>query len=348
MKVTLVPMDGNGCGSYRLLYPMRVLQGQGYDVGVRGTDLAPHFRGVVVLQRPTEREVAIESIPKLQGKGFAVVIEVDDNLGALHPQHVVYRRLHPRYSPNDNHSWLDAACEHADLVTVSTPALAEKYAPHGRYAVLPNLLRAGDIAPGPSTGTRFTWAGQPATHPTDAKVAARAAHALISEGWGLDVFDQDAADELGARPSQYNVLPWRPLDTYVQSLREFGLGLVPLRESTFNEGKSWLKGLEYAGAGVPFIATPTSSYRELANLGAGVLAGSEKEWRKRALELARDEDARLRLAESGLRAARSLTYEEHAHRWWDAWKLAREYYEGRDLSVQAEWWAERKAPSVVF
>lgn len=345
MKVTLVPMDDGGCGSYRLLYPMRVLQERGYDVERRGRSLEPH-RGVIVLQRPTEREVAIESIPKLQGKGFAVVIEVDDNLGALHPQHTVYRRLHPKFSPNDNHAWLDAACERADLVTVSTLALAERYAPHGRYAVLPNLLRAADIAPGPSTGKRFTWAGQPLTHPTDARVAARAVRALVSEGWELDVFDQDAAIELDVREAR--VLPWRPLDTYVQSLREFGLGLVPLREGVFNEGKSWLKGLEYAAAGVPFIASPTSSYRELAARGAGVLASTEKEWRKRALTLARDEDARLRLAESGLQAARSLTYEEHAHRWWDAWRLAREYYEGRELSVRAEWWSEHAAPSVVF
>lgn len=346
MKVTLVPMDDKGCGSYRLLYPMRLLQARGFDVERRGPDLAPHFRGVIVLQRPTEREVAVESIPKLQGKGFAVVVEVDDDLSALHPQHIAYKRLHPKFSPNDNHSWLEAACEQADLVTVSTPALAARYAPHGRVAVLPNLLRAADIAPGPSIGRRFTWAGQPMTHPTDARVAGRAVQALACEGWELAVFDEEAAAELGAR--QYDLLPWRPLDSYVQSLREFGLGLVPLREGAFNEGKSWLKGLEYAGAGVPFIATPTSSYRELATLGAGVLASTEKEWRKRALELARDEDARLRLAESGLRAARSLTYEEHAYRWWDAWKLARDHYEGRELSVQAEWWSDRPAPSVVF
>lgn len=345
MKVTLVPMDDSGCGSYRLLYPMRVLQQQGFDVERRGFHLDHHHRGVLVLQRPTEREVALESIPKLQGKGWAVVIEVDDDLGALHPQHVSHKRLHPRYSPTDNSQWLEVACEQADLVTVSTSALARKYAPHGRFAVLPNLVRADDIADRPATGTRFTWAGQPSTHPQDAKVAARGAQALVGQGWRLDAFDQEALDDLGARG---NVLPWRPLETYVRSLREFGLGMVPLRESPFNEAKSWLKGLEYAAAGVPFVATPTTSYRELADYGAGLLASSEKDWKRKLLMLGQDEDARLRLAESGLEVARSLTYEEHAYRWWDAWKLAREHFESRDLSPAARRWTNRQAPTIVL
>jgi hypothetical protein len=39
------------------------------------------------------------------------------------------------------------------------------------------------------------------------------------------------------------------------------VGLVPLTRGPFNEAKSYLKGLEYAAAGIPFIATPTEEYQ---------------------------------------------------------------------------------------
>jgi glycosyltransferase involved in cell wall biosynthesis len=46
-----------------------------------------------------------------------------------------------------------------------------------------------------------------------------------------------------------------------------------------------LKGLEYAAAGIPFIATPTDEYRLLYRAGVGRLAETADEWRDHATEL---------------------------------------------------------------
>ena len=73
------------------------------------------------------------------------------------------------------------------------------------------------------------------------------------------------------------------------------VGLVPLTRSPFNEAKSYLKGLEYAAAGIPFIATPTEEYRLLHRAGVGRLAETPDEWRDHATQLL---DPAVRVAEA--------------------------------------------------
>jgi glycosyltransferase involved in cell wall biosynthesis len=97
------------------------------------------------------------------------------------------------------------------------------------------------------------------------------------------------------------------------------VGLVPLLDSPFNRAKSWLKGIEYASLGVPFIASPLPEYRKLAEMGAGVLADTPQEWYEALTHLLADRDHRQTIADFAKDAVRDLTYEAHAHRWWHAW-----------------------------
>ena len=86
------------------------------------------------------------------------------------------------------------------------------------------------------------------------------------------------------------------IDEYPNLLSRFHVGLIPLTRKPFNEAKSNLKGLEYAAAGIPFIATPTEEYRVLHASGVGRLAESEDEWVDHARELL-DVDVRREEAE---------------------------------------------------
>ena len=83
---------------------------------------------------------------------------------------------------------------------------------------------------------------------------------------------------------------------YPSLLTHFHVGFIPLTRNPFNEAKSNLKGLEYAAAGIPFIATPTEEYRLLAEAGVGRLAETPDEWRDHATELL-DPDVRKAEAE---------------------------------------------------
>ena len=59
----------------------------------------------------------------------------------------------------------------------------------------------------------------------------------------------------------------------------FDIGIVPLNDVVFNIAKSWIKGIEYAAAGVPFIASEMDEYKRLHNkYGIGRLASTTEEW----------------------------------------------------------------------
>jgi glycosyltransferase involved in cell wall biosynthesis len=80
--------------------------------------------------------------------------------------------------------------------------------------------------------------------------------------------------------------------------------LVPLNLVPFSEAKSYLKGLEYAASGIPFVASPTYEYRLLAKEGIGRIASTPDEWRDHVTELL-DPDVRAAEAEKQLALVRS-------------------------------------------
>ena len=60
------------------------------------------------------------------------------------------------------------------------------------------------------------------------------------------------------------------------------------RLTPFNEAKSWIKGLEYTAAGIPFVASPSVEYKRLKKkYGVGRLAKNQGEWIKQ-VEALRD------------------------------------------------------------
>lgn len=166
------PMDRTGCGFYRVIWPLSELKGRldytvvmpGEDVPlvantVRADNLAPSVRSLeipddcsaVLLQRPTST-LLLQCIPFLKQADVKVIVEVDDDLSVLTPRHSAFKALHfpePLYkatskSPafvSDSAHNLKHACDLADLVVCSTPAIRDRYAP-GRGVVLRNRLRS--------------------------------------------------------------------------------------------------------------------------------------------------------------------------------------------------------------
>ena len=66
--------------------------------------------------------------------------------------------------------------------------------------------------------------------------------------------------------------------TRIHTLYPFDIGLVPLTPLPFNEAKSNLKGLEYAAAGIAYVASPTGEYQMLAADGCGRIAVTDSDW----------------------------------------------------------------------
>lgn len=103
------------------------------------------------------------------------------------------------------------------------------------------------------------------------------------------------ASRVGVPEPQVSTMPLVPYDKY-PDLMVMDIGLVPLNNMPFNRCKSDIKGLEYAAAGVPFIASNLDAYIELQHdLGVGRIAKKPLNWAKHIKELS---DYRVRKEEA--------------------------------------------------
>jgi glycosyltransferase involved in cell wall biosynthesis len=109
------------------------------------------------------------------------------------------------------------------------------------------------------------------------------------------------------------------LEEYPRRYAELDVAIAPLRDHPFNHSKSWLKCLEAAACGVPFVAAPVAEYQRLAALGAGLIAHDPDEWYRQVRTLAESESLREEVRAAGREAVRHLTFEERSGEWLDAW-----------------------------
>lgn len=363
MKVVIHAADEGGCGWYRLRWPALAAAAGGIDVelrseiGVLSYDdgegrrhvhaIDPHAEDpgdVVVFQRVLRR-IDYETIVALQAAGRAVVVDIDDDFHALPPGHVSRKATSGRYNPEVNRGWLRKACRRADLVTVSTPALVERYAAHGRVRVLPNcvpeaMLRVGEEQvrePGP---LRVGWTGSTQTHVGDLEVTGGGvARALIDHGLRFHVVGTGVGVARGlGLDHEPEATGWVAFEDYPAAYAHLDLAVVPLAENAFNAAKSWLKGIEAAALGVPFVASPTPDYARLACEGAGLLAGTPERWHSVLSDLLGSPEMRAEMAGEGRAVARRWTYEKRWGDWATAWADAATMARGRTL-------AERKVPA---
>jgi len=112
---------------------------------------------------------------------------------------------------------------------------------------------------------------------------------------------QSFAELSGLDTSRITTSPMRPLNEYFwHSFSDFDIGLVPLNDIPFNHAKSSLKGMEYVGSGIPFVAQGLPEYAEVAANGVGRIANTPDEWVTHLTELlsfkARKRDAAVNYA----------------------------------------------------
>lgn len=352
MRVAVYPADLGGCGYYRLIWPAEALRRLGKDVTivlpdsddaqlltlmqdgvgafgepvphVVGLDKVPEF-DVVVFQRPLHMNL-VQTIPHLQESGVAVVVELDDDFQALDPRNQVYPSVQPKLSPYSNWKWLAVACDLADGLTVSTDALARVYGRKREHmpTVLRNFLPPHAYSYGPKTDlpTNIGWTGGLNTHPADLPVMGSA---IATSGLPFQVIGtgRGVARQLGIGESRLQTTEgWVPIEDYHAALDAIDIGVAPLADSTFNRSKSWLKGLEYAGRGIPNVGSPLPEYERLAGLGGCLTADSRKDW-ARTLKRLTDPGLYRDTAAKAHAAASELCIDNHALEWWDAWTYAR-------------------------
>lgn len=244
------------------------------------------------------------------------VYDIDDDLLNIDPENSVPYSI---YAPIRDETARNIAA--ADLVTVSTPKLAERLEKLNRnVVVLPNCVpRSLTEQRRPHNGGgRLTlgWAGS-MFHGQDwvgmPRHLAEVRHRL--PGTRFHVIGADYT--LGAVGAE--VSGWTDVERYYRTL-DFEVGVAPLLRSSFNECKSWIKLVEYAALGIPAVATAAGQYPEWVEHGEnGLLVRADSEWVPHMMTLLADADARTHMANNALAKAREYTIENQVHRWDEAY-----------------------------
>lgn len=330
------PPEPNGCTWYRMVLPARQIKEHGWDIGIgqpRVTDDAiglAYEDGVLVgwdvsVLKLLMHQATPVLMKVMQERGERVVIDIDDFHYGLSEENIAFSQTNPHKNPVSNRMHYEVAIRQADTVTVSTEFLADFYSRRCRdVRIVRNAL---DVE-------RFPVNGQP-EKPTIGWVGGtlwRSGDIETLRDW-LPAFVKDHdltvhhsghipgdgrhfAARAGLRRVQTQTMTL--VKDYPSLLQNIHVGLVPLVRNDFNEAKSYLKGLEYAAAGIPFIATPTREYEILAAAGVGRLAETPDEWRDHATELL---DPDVRRAEA-IRQRRIVQEQFHINGMGEAWVSA--------------------------
>jgi glycosyltransferase involved in cell wall biosynthesis len=272
-------------------------------------------------------------------KGRAIMYDTDDDLFGV-----------PAWNTG-THMWMNAERDllkrivrRADLVTVSTPVLAEEYARYGgAIRVVRNAIDSSWYPPRPDGAglkgdPRLLYYGS-ALRMRDYAVCrgavdeTRRRFPKARRIW-LGATGGDA--HLG--PSEAAVAVVDEALPYVPEVRDFAralvyarpdIGLAPLVDEDFNRRKSELHWLEYSMAGAATVATRTSRPGPFDVIRDGVdgfLVGSRSQWRERLARLAASKPMREDLAgRARERILAEYDVETRADEWADAYRWAAEH-----------------------
>lgn len=240
------------------------------------------------------------------------VYDMDDDVLCVDPENTaVYRVFHPHEAATRRNVLA------ADVVTVSSPGLLERYsAIHPRVVMLPICI-PDDMPDWPRPerkGLTVGWAGSPHKRQDWPGVAealveyARIVPQARFRMYGGDYTRGLVGDRCEFVPFTHDVTGfWRSLS--------FDIGIAPLVDTPFNRGKCHTKLIEYGARGIPTIASAIGQNTDWIQHGVnGLLVEHPSEWVPYLLALT-DDETRTAMAKAAYESAREWTFSKHVHEW---------------------------------
>jgi glycosyltransferase involved in cell wall biosynthesis len=199
----------------------------------------------------------------------------------------------------------------ARLVIAANPTLADFARRHnGRVEIVPSCVDPDSQplhahADGPLT---VGWIG---SHTTVSYLAPLLPVIARLSGLGQAIRLVVVGADTGVREPWIEHRGWSP-ETQADDLASFDVGVMPLPDTPWTQGKAGYKILQYFAAGVPAIASPVGVNRSMVAEGRGIAATSPEEWEAALLEMLDSSTAR---AERG-RAARQYVKQNYSYQRW--------------------------------
>lgn len=295
------PLQPNGCAWYRCKLPSDELNKRGWFTAVgfpafnptRGFGMllddgrSAHGWDIIVLKLLMQQQI-LDSIPLAQAMGQKIIVDIDDWFDGLSKSNRAFKATDPNENPASNREIYAKIIMSADAVITSTPFLFDYYGER-RHNVF--LIRNGidewRWRKKPfkyNKKTRVGWVGATHWRSNDLEQLAPFLGKYIEKNnilfhhSGHNDSAPLAHELLGVKGCFSRVTPMVPILSYPFLFNNIDIGIVPLNNIQFNHAKSFIKGLEYVAAGVPFISSYSPEYEYLTDSGIGRVAYSKEEW----------------------------------------------------------------------
>ena len=242
---------------------------------------------LIIIQRISPRKDSQELIDEIFSRGCCVIYETDDLFTEKLPDSNYLAERFAQFIP-----YIIDLAKRADLITTSTPFLAEKLSQfNGNVSVLPNFLDQNlwlKKSPVVSKDVQTIVYAGTQTHAEDLESIETALVKIHEKYKGKIrfIFLGCSTPVLRALPRTefYDLVPYREYSALLQKL-SIDIAVIPLLEGTFNNCKSNIKWLEYSMYGIAGVYSDVLPYQCIKQGKTGLLAkNNEQDWLK-ALEL---------------------------------------------------------------
>lgn len=320
----------NGCTWYRCVLPAAILNTRGHQCHVGGMEIRESEFGIRLRKPLYEKElfasghkILVFKLPMHQGnliaadmaksKKIKVVVDIDDFFEGLPSNNRAFSLTNPATNPNNNREIYFRMIDMADALICSTSFLFDFYkAKHPSKPVF--LVRNSiDTVRWPARRSKKSipvigWVGATPWRANDLEqlspfindylitrnlVFHHAGHMPNAD------YAKPASELLKIDSDRFFATGMQPMTDLPKLFDHIDIGIVPLSNTPFNHAKSYLKGLEYAMAGIPFVASRSPEYELLADAGVGRIADSDKQWMSNLDELlnykVREDEAELNM-----------------------------------------------------
>jgi len=324
-RILFANRQSSSVGYYRSWLPARALEKLGYPVTAfpdsnYKRSMKPNVErwmqqnmgkfDVVVVDRCTDaNELGLFSGFRHHSEGTRMIVDFDDDFHDVpwwNAAEGTYQPGQDARRQGDNHLRL------AELTTVSTDVLAERYAERAHEVVVcPNFIdpsdwerRAKNPARRKDKHLRILYGGAQG-HYGDLEEARKGIEALLDRppvplrfiSFGaVPAWVHEKGEEY---PGRVVNLPFTHIMDYPDTIGwgGFDVAIAPLADHPFNTAKSNIKWLEAAIQGIPFVCSDVGPYASIPDGCAIRIANTPIQWAEALRQVTKDRDLRKALAE---------------------------------------------------
>jgi hypothetical protein len=337
------PLQPNGCAWYRCALPINELTRYQWVCGLgfpgftheKGFGIIQHDKKIIqgwdliVFKLLMQRSV-LEFMPRARELGQKIVVDIDDFFDGLHPTNRAFAGTDPSLNEDNNRDIYAQIIMQADAIITSTPFLFDYYSKkrNNVFLVRNGIDEQRWPRKKPQSNNRATigWVGATPWRSNDLEQLTpwfskyMESRKIRFHHSGHTVDAPLANKLLGIPDDRSSTSPLVPILQYPQLFKFIDIGIVPLNDIPFNHAKSFIKGLEYAAAGIPFVSSYSPEYQYLADHGIGRIAKNADDWMYHLDEL-RIESIRRDEIEHNFEHLKNFTIEKRGKDWNSTLKL---------------------------